>query len=388
MDIVRFGIIGFGNMGSGHGRYFAADEVPHAKLTAVCDIKPDRLEAAKEICGDSIKLFENYEELMDSGLVDAVIIATPHYLHPPIAIKAFEKGLHVLSEKPAGVYTRQVREMNEAAKKSGLVFGIMYNQRTTPAYQKAREMVQGGELGELKRFNWIITDWFRTQAYYNSGGWRATWSGEGGGVLINQCPHNLDLWQWICGMPTRVHAFCQFGKYHNIEVEDDVTCYAEYANGATAVFITTTGEAPGTNRMEIDCDKGKIVIEDGKFKLWKLDKNSSDYLKNDPNGFAYPEREYQELTFEDGGEAHKGITKNFTNAILNGTPLLAPGYEGINGLNISNAMHLSSWTNDWVEIPVAEDLYYEKLMEHVATSQKKEAVVETVFDTEGTYGSR
>ena len=266
MEKVRLGIIGVGNMGTAHAAYLTKNEVPNAELTAVADVKPDRLEWAEKSLPASVKRFETASSMMESGEVDAVIVATPHYDHPPLAIEGFSKNLHVLIEKPAGVYTRAVREMNEAAAKTDKIFGIMYNQRSVPLHQKFRELVQNGELGEIKRTNWIITNWFRSQTYYDSGGWRATWAGEGGGVLINQCPHNLDLWQWICGMPNKVQAFMGFGKWHNIEVEDDVTAYVEYPNGATGVFITTTADAPGTNRLEVTGTRGKVIMEDGKLR--------------------------------------------------------------------------------------------------------------------------
>ncbi|MCC2683264.1 MAG: oxidoreductase, partial [Paenibacillaceae bacterium] len=271
MGKLRIGVVGLGNMGSGHLKYLGKDEVSGAELTAVCDNRPEQLERAKKTLKESVRGFSSTEEMFASGSVDGVIIATPHYYHSPMAIEAFKHGLHVLSEKPAGVYTKQVREMNEAAAKSGKVFGIMFNQRTNPIYQKLRDLISSGELGEIRRTNWIITNWYRSQSYYDSGGWRATWAGEGGGVLLNQDPHQLDLWQWTVGMmPTRVRAFCQFGKYRNIEVEDDVTAYVEYANGATGVFITTTGEAPGTNRYEISGDRGKIVIENNQMTFHRL----------------------------------------------------------------------------------------------------------------------
>ena len=240
MNEVRIGIVGIGNMGSAHAKSILAGNVARLTLGAVCDIAPEKLSWASENL-PGVPQFSDYHEMFASGLIDAVLIATPHYLHPTIAIDGFAAGLHVLTEKPAGVYTNQVQQMNDAAKASDRVFGIMYNQRTNPQFQKIREIIKSGRLGECKRFIWIITNWYRTQAYYDSGTWRATWAGEGGGVLINQCPHNLDLWQWMFGMPTRVRATCHYGKLHNIEVEDEVTAYAEYANGASAVFITTTG---------------------------------------------------------------------------------------------------------------------------------------------------
>ncbi|MFU0800942.1 MAG: Inositol 2-dehydrogenase [Xylanivirga thermophila] len=289
MDTVRIGVIGIGNMGSYHALYLTKGEIKGAILTAVCDINPERIKWAKENLKGDIRLFDNADALFESNCVDAVVIATPHYDHSPIAIKAFEHGLHVLTEKPAGVYTRQVREMNEAAEKSGKVFGIMYNQRTNPLYQKVRNLITSGELGDIKRTIWIITNWYRPQSYYDSGGWRATWAGEGGGVLLNQDPHQLDLWQWMCGMPKRVRAFCAFGKYHDIEVEDDVTAYVEYPNGATGLFVTCTGEAPGTNRFEVSGDRGKLVIEDGKLIFWRLRTPEREFNSTFKGTFGEPE---------------------------------------------------------------------------------------------------
>ena len=386
MQSVRIGIIGVGGMGSNHAGYLSQGDVPDATLTAICDSSADQLARVHASIGEGVAVFETPDALMTSGKVDAVIIATPHYLHPPLAIKAFDHGLHVMSEKPAGVYTKQVRAMNAAAEKSGKVFGLMFNQRTLGQHQKVKELVGSGELGELRRTNYLITNWFRAQSYYDSGGWRATWAGEGGGVLANQCPHNLDLWQWICGMPTRVRAFCGFGKYHNIEVDDDVTAYVEYANGATGVFITTTGEAPGTNRLEITGDNGKLVLEDGKITFWRNRIPANVFSREWKGGFGSPECWKCDIPFRSGGEEHRGVTKNWVQAIMRGTPLLAPGVEGINGVELSNAILLSAWTDNWVSIPVDEDLYYEKLQERVRQSAvKKDPSASKAMDVDGTF---
>ncbi len=386
MGKIRIGIIGVGNMGSSHARLLAGGDVPGAELTAICDCNPDRLKWARETFGEKVQLFERSEELFAAQAVDAVLIATPHYDHPNLAIDAFKNNLHVLIEKPAGVYTRQVREMNEAAQKTDRVFGIMYNQRTNPLYQKVRELIQTGELGEIKRVNWIITTWYRSQSYYNSGGWRATWAGEGGGVLLNQCPHQLDLWQWICGMPERVRTFMAFGKYHDIEVEDDVTTYMEYKNGATGVFITSTADTPGTNRFEILGDKGKVVIEEGKMAFWRLPVSERQFNSEYTGGFGEPESWRCEIPIKGTETAHLGILIDWVTAIEKGTSLLAPGIEGINGLTLSNAMHLSAWTNDWVELPINEDLFYEKLQERVKNSSyMKPAVAAITLDVKGTH---
>jgi predicted dehydrogenase len=371
MDQVRIGIIGHGGMGSYHARYLSNGQVPRARLVALCDVDPTRLEGAAERYGVPLACYPTADAMFAAGGVDAVIIATPHYFHPPLAVQAFGHGLHVLSEKPAGVYTRQVRQMNEAAAASGRVFGVMFNQRTRPEHQKVRELVQSGELGELNRVIYIINSWFRSQSYYDSGGWRATWAGEGGGVLANQCPHNLDLWQWICGMPVRMRAFCHFGKYHDIEVDDDVTAYVEYANGATGIFATSTGEAPGTNRLELHGDRGKVVLEGGKVDFWRTRVPVSQFLREYKGGFGSPEVWKCEVPVGRPGEEHEAITRNWVEAIADGKPLLAAGHEGINGVQLANAMMLSTWTDAWVSLPVDEELFYEQLQQRVRTSTGK-----------------
>ena len=384
MNQVKLGIIGLGNMGSGHCNNILAGLTPEIKLTAAADLRQSRRDWAKETLPDDVVLFENGDQLIESGLCDAVIIATPHYEHPRLAILAFEHGLHVMSEKPAGVYTKQVREMNEAAIRSGKVFGMMFNQRTNCVYRKMHEMVQNGKYGQIKRVNWIITDWYRNQSYYDAAGWKATWDGEGGGVLLNQCPHQLDLLQWLCGMPVKVRAFCHEGKWHDIEVEDDVTAYMEFENGATGVFVTTTADAPGTNRLELTFEMGKIVCEEGRLFFDKLSTNVSDFCKTEKEGFKKPEYSRIEIETDGQNEQHIGVLKAFAGHILRGTPLVAEGTEGIRGLTLSNAMHLSSWLDRTVELPLDEELFLRELNKKRATSRKKEDT-DIVFDTTGTY---
>ncbi len=392
MEQVKIGIIGVGNMGSDHSKRITNGDVPELKLVAVADRSPARRDWAKENLPGDVKIFNEGDELIDSGICDAVLIAVPHYQHPTLAVRAFEKGLHVMCEKPAGVYTLAVREMNEAAKKSGKVFGMMFNQRTNCVYRKMHELVHSGELGAIKRVNWIITDWYRTQSYYDSGSWRATWDGEGGGVLLNQCPHNLDLIQWICGMPSRVRAFCHEGKWHDIEVEDDVTAYLEYPNGATGVFVTTTGDAPGTNRFEITLEMGKLVCELSEqgttLTLYKLAENEREFCRTCPQGFAKPEMEVIEVETDGQNPQHNGVLKAFAANILRGEPLVAGGEEGINGLTLSNAMHLSSWLDRTVELPLDEELFLSELNKRRANSNKKEEKEAVTFDVDGTYGSK
>ncbi len=384
MNEVRIGIIGIGGMGSNHAKMILSGQVPRLRLTAVADVSQSRLDWAKENLPEDIALFSDGRALIDSGKCDAVLIATPHYFHPEYVVYALEHGVHALSEKPAGVYTKQVRAMNEAAEKSDKVFAIMFNQRTNCVYRKLHEMIESGELGQLKRVNWIITDWYRTQAYYDAAGWKATWDGEGGGVLLNQCPHQLDLLQWLCGLPVKVRAFCHEAKWHDIEVEDDVTAYMEFENGATGVFVTTTGDAPGTNRLELTFEKAKIVCEYDRLTYDRLTVNERDFCRTEKNGFAKPQTERITVETDGRNEQHAGVLKAFTARILDGTPLIADGTEGIRALMLSNAMFLSSWLDRTVTLPIDEDLFLAELNKRRSTSKKKEATG-IVFDTTGTY---
>jgi len=388
MDKIRLGIIGIGNMGSSHAKKVVEGKCPDFVLTAIADINEERHTWVKEALGDNIACFCDAIQMLDSGLIDACIVAVPHYDHCKLAIACMQRNIHVMVEKPAGVYTKQVKEMNaEADKHPDVVFGMMFNQRTNHIYRKLKELIDSGAYGQIRRTNWIITNWYRPQAYYDSGAWRATWAGEGGGVLLNQCPHQLDLWQWPCGMPVKVHGHLLYGKWHDIEVEDDVTAYVEYANGATGVFITTTGDGCGSNRLEIQMDKAKIIAEKDKLELWEFEVSEPEFSRTNKSSFG--KIEAKRVAVETDGEnlQHVGVINAWGGAILRGEPLVADGREGINGLTLSNAMHLSSWTGKTIELPLDEDLYYEELMKRVATSRVKENVKSVIADTESSYGS-
>lgn len=378
MDKVRFGIIGIGKMGSIHSYKFTKGIVKNAVLTAVCDVEANRKEWASSKL-KNVKIYDNYKEMIASGEIDAVVIATPHYAHPLIAVDCINAGLHTLIEKPAGVFTKNIKELNQLAEsKKDIVFGIMYNQRTDKLYRKAKEIMDSGAMGSIKRVNWIITNWYRPQAYYDQGGWRGTWVGEGGGVLINQCPHQLDLFQWLAGMPTKVRAYAKVGVNRKINVENDVTAYFEYANGASGVFITSTHDFPGTNRLEISGDGGRLVIENDKLVFDKLNSTESEFNKVNTKFMPrIPMKKYVLKTniIQKGismvfGQ-HTAIFKNFTNAILKGEKLIAPGIEGINGLTISNAIHLSSWTNSEITLPIDEDLFIKELNKRIEEEKVK-----------------
>ncbi|MEG0896902.1 MAG: Gfo/Idh/MocA family oxidoreductase [Ruthenibacterium sp.] len=387
MKKLKLGIIGLGNMGTTHAKSILENKTPEIELTAIADRRESRRSWATENLPDTVHIFEQGSDLIASGACEAILIAVPHYQHPTLAQDGFAHHLHVLCEKPAGVYTKQVQEMNDAASNSNCVFAMMFNQRTNCLYRKMHELVQGGTLGKIKRVNWIITDWYRTQAYYDSGSWRATWNGEGGGVLLNQCPHQLDLLQWICGLPDKVQAFCHEGKWHDIEVEDDVTAYFEYESGATGVFITSTADAPGTNRFEVTLELGKLVCENDKLTLFRLSENERTFCKTAKGGFDVPA--VTEETVETDGEnpQHIGVINAFAGRILHGTPLVADGKEGIRGLMLSNAMHLSSWCGHAVTLPIDEDVFLEELnLRRMHSRHKPETDI--VLDTAGSYGSK
>ena len=384
--MIRCGVIGIGNMGTAHATTIHEGKIRGMVLSAVCDLKKDRLDFCQEAFPEAAR-FEDYHKMLETAELDAVIVAVPHPLHAQICADCLSSGKHTLSEKPADISVSRARIAVEAARKSGRVFAIMFNQRTNALFQKAREIVQGGQLGQLKRSVWIITNWYRTQHYYDSGAWRATWAGEGGGVLLNQAPHNLDLWQWICGMPQSVTAFCDVARYHHIEVEDDATILTRYASGATGVFITSTGEYPGTNRLEISGELGKIVLEGGKLRWWKLKVPEEEVRFHSEANFAKIDYDYEELQPEVIPEAHAAILQNFANAISNGEPLLSPGEDGLNELSISNAAYLSSWTgNREVPIPFDEKAFDESLRERATTSVfRPESEGET---PDGSYSNR
>ncbi len=392
MKKIRFGVIGVGNQGSYYIlSLFDKDLIDNGIVTAVCDTNPVKLENIRNNTKNkAVTYFSDYKEMLDSGLCDAVLIETPHYLHPEIAIECFKRNIHVICEKPAGVYAKQVQEMNEAATKTSAKFAMMFNQRTNCLYRKMREIVQSGGIGELQRVVWVITDWFRTQAYYDSGSWRATWAGEGGGVLINQCPHQLDLIQWVVGeLPKKVHGFCQYGKWHDIEVEDEVTAYFEYENGATGIFITTTGETPGTNRFEISGTKGRVVVADGKLVWYKNASDSLEYSKTTDAQFNGPALECIKVETDGKNPQQMGIINNFANALLGQEEFFVDGTEGIRGVELMNAIEYSGWFGGKeVSLPVDQDEYLKELNKRRATSRLKIVDDTTITDTSNTFGSK
>ncbi|HXI52625.1 MAG TPA: Gfo/Idh/MocA family oxidoreductase [Candidatus Saccharimonadales bacterium] len=371
MSNVRFGIVGMGNMGRYHADALLAGRVARAELAAVCSTSPGKLQKYQPL-----PIFDDVTKLIESRAVVALLIATPHPQHPAQAIAAFEAGLHVMVEKPIASHKADAeRLIAAAARHPRQVFGAMFQLRTEPRYAKLRKLIQEGELGPIVRINWIITDWYRTEAYYASGGWRATWKGEGGGVLLNQCLHQLDTLQWLVGMPARIRGFCQLGRYHDIDVEDNVTIYLEWADGATGVFVSSTGESPGTNRFEICGTRGRVVLENQRLTFTRNDADMIEFSRKAATGFAKPDLWHVEIPFENAKEPHSILLQNFTDAILDGGPLLVPGAEGIHSVELANAMLYSSLQAETVELPLDAGAFEGKLEELIAGSKREKKVV-------------
>jgi len=375
MNKVRLGIAGLGNMGKFHADYLLQGKVNRAELVAVSSTTPARLAPYA-----NLKTFESAENMIQSGAIDAVLIATPHYQHTTLGIAALQQGVHVLVEKPISVHKADCERLIAAhrhASQKGVVFAAVFQQRAEPKFKKLKSLLDNRELGEITRVNWIITDWFRTETYYASGGWRATWKGEGGGVLLNQCPHNLDMLIWLVGAPSKVRGFCQLGRFHNIEVEDNVTAYLEWPNRATGVFITSTGEAPGSNRLEITGERGKIVVENQKINFTRNESSMFDFSKTSKVGFAKPEVWNVEVPYDTAADQHQQLTRNFVDAILDGAPLIAPASEGIHSVELANAILYSSLENRTIDMPLDGAAYEQRLQQLIAESKFEKKVVTT-----------
>lgn len=373
MDKVRIGIVGMGNMGKYHADYLLKGEVAHAELAAVCSTSPHKLESYK----DRVNVFSDGEEMIKSGDIDAVLVATPHYQHTSLGICAIEQGVHLMVEKPISAHKADAERLISVAEKHPkIVFGAMFQLRTEPRYLKLKKLIQDGELGEIVRINWIITDWYRTEAYYASGGWRATWKGEGGGVLLNQCLHQLDALQWLVGMPSKVRSFAQLGRFHNIEVEDNVTAYLEYPNGATGVFISSTGEAPGSNRFEIAGTRGKVVLENDQIQFTRNESCMLEHSKTSKIGFSKPDVWNVDIPFENAVLPHGILMQNFVNAIREGEALIAPGVDGIHSVELANVLLYSALIDQNVEMPMDGAAFEEKLNQLIQDSTFEKKVVE------------
>lgn len=374
MNKVKIAVIGLGNMGRAHCQTIT--KIKEFELAAVCDINQDKL--SKISNQYNVPGYLDSDLLMEKADIDAVLIATPHFDHTSIGIKALKKGLHVLVEKPISVHKADCLRLIDAHQNKKQVFAAMFNQRTDPYYKKVKEMIDQGIIGKILRCSWIITSWFRSQSYYDSGTWRASWKGEGGGVLLNQSPHQLDLLYWLCGKPSRITARSFLGKYHDIEVEDEVTAILEYPNGATGSFITSTGEAPGTNRLEIIGENGRLVVENEQIVFIRNHVSCIDFCQNSEQAFAKPETSEEVFHFDNHGPQHYGILENFARAILYGEKLIAPASEGIHSVELANAMLMSGLKNCLIDLPLDHQDFEKLLLKLQAESRFVKNIKEDV----------
>ena len=381
MDPVKVGIIGIGNMGSAHTSFVEKSSL--CQLNAVCDANTKAFDRICESARDRVAKYTDVDRFLAEADVELVMIAVPHYDHPRLAIKAMNAGKHIIVEKPICVHKAAAEKLiAEAAKHPELVKSAMFNQRMRGAHKKIKAMIDNGELGKITRINWIITDWFRTQHYYDSGDWRASWRGEGGGVLLNQCPHQLDLMQWFFGLPSKVRASVKLGKYHDIEVEDEVNAYLEYPDGKVGNFIASTGEMPGTNRLEITAERGRLVFENGKLEFLRNEIGTAEFCRTTKSSFDTAPCWKCEIPYKDSAiPEHRQIIENVAGAIRNGTPLMAPVEEGIRGLELGNSILLSGLKEKTVEFPMDSAEYETMLEELIASSRyQKKAVVSQEID--------
>jgi predicted dehydrogenase len=352
MEPLRLGLVGLGNMGRGHlEKEQGLDEV---RIVAVADVVAEAVAGARERYG--VRGFGSPDELIDSGEVEAVLIATPHPFHAPIAIRAAECGLHVLSEKPLAVAVSEADAMLEACRRAGVLLGVMFQQRTDPVYRRAREIVQSGALGELYRTTMIANAWYRPQAYYDSGAWRGTWQGEGGGVVMNQAPHSLDLFVWLGGRPNRVEGRA-WTRGHRVEVEDTVAATLEYPNGATGYLYTTTAEWPGENRVELVGDRGKLVVQNDRLRLYRLERPLGEDLATNPAPFGKPTGAWEDVAVEPEPSGHAQVVRRFAGAVRRGEPLVATGEDGLAALELGNALLLAGFTRRPVDLPLDRAAY-------------------------------
>jgi predicted dehydrogenase len=378
---MRFGLVGLGNIGKVHVANFAAGKVRGGCLTVVCSRRPASIELP-----DGVRYFDDVDAMLESGDVDAVIVATPHLSHRRLGEKVLRQGLHLMMEKPLAASKLDGERLLGVPRRDGQQFGIMLNLRMHPQMQRIKALLDSGRLGELQRVQWTISNWFRSEAYYASSDWRATWKGEGGGVLINQALHNLDSLQWFCGMPTSLQAFCRFGGDHDIEVEDQVTAFMEFPNGATGVFTTSTGEAPGVKRLEIAGTKGLILLEADTLTVQRNEVDSREFLRTTDNAFGTPDTTQEVFPAGEENPSHAGVLSNFADAVQGKAELLTDAREGLKSVELANAMVYSAWTNGPIRLPLDSAAYESALTQRIAASPTRERIIrEAIVDLDKSW---
>lgn len=363
-DKIRVALVGVGVMGSKYADMIVSGEVKNMVLTGVVARNLKAQEWAA-ILVNAEGLHPNVYRDVDDMFAhaddfDAVIIVTPHKTHEEIAVRAFELGKHVLCDKPAGATIGQAQNMTAASKQYDKVYGMIFHQHRYPKYLYIKQALENGELGELKRMLMVNSRYFRTAHYHQSGSWRSSWNGEGGGALINQGAHILDIWQWLFGMPQKIYAEIPFGKYNEFKVDDEATISMRYENGATGVFMLTTGEAVWQERLEIVGTKGRMLLEDDILHIYRYSKDSTEYIATeDVNSREHLAITEEVINFGKAEEPYVEILENFAEAVISGDSsiLIAPGEEAINQLMLTNGAYCSAWKGMPVCLPLDAEEY-------------------------------
>ena len=375
---VRFAVVGFGSIGRTHFRTISGTAVPDGLVTALVTRQSDGLP-------DGIEVFRDVDTLLDAGVADVVVVATPTMDHEETSRKVLTTGCHLVVEKPMAMTVLGARRIIDA-RPSEAVAAVMLNQRYHGTYRRIREIVKGGLLGRIHRFSWIMTAWYRPNAYFAVSSWRGTWPGEGGGALLNQGIHNLDILQWILGLPASVYARAGFGKFHSIDVEDEVTALFEYDDGLSGVLVVSTGEAPGTNRFEIVGDRGTLVFEADTIRLAMTDRNVSEHRATSRDLFESPNFTEQREVPAATANQHAEVFNDVVGAVSEGRPVATPLEDGVASIELANAILVSAWEDRRVDLPVDAVAYHEALERRIEASDFREPEDLTVrADMERSY---
>ncbi len=377
---LRVGVVGLGNIARQHIENMLSGQAGACRLAATCSRNP-----SEYADGLDIPHFTQLQALIDSATCDAVLVATPTFNHLEAGSAVLDAGLHLMMEKPLGLSIAEGEQLL-ARQGQDQVFALMLNQRTDPLFLAMREQIAGGVLGQITRTHWTMTNWFRPEVYFQVRDWRATWRGEGGGLLVNQCIHNLDIFQWLCGMPASVRGFCRFGRYHDIEVEDEATAYFDYEGGASGVFIGSTGEAPGVNRLDIVGDRGQLSFDGERLLLTINEPATSEYNRSTRDMFGMPDSSTTDITPDRSVNQHGAVLANFAAAVLEGEPLIAPAADGLDSLALANAMLLSTWESREVHLPLDSAVYQRALAQRLeGSSLREKADIEANIDMGASY---
>lgn len=375
---MRFGVVGYGNIGQAHVATLTGDAVERARLTGVVSGSDTPLPPG-------VTRYATLEDMLSADATDVVLIATPTMTHPNLGMAALAAGRHLVMEKPVAMSALQARRLIEAVP-DGVQAAVMLNQRYHPVYREIKNIVSAGDLGRVVRFNWIMTGWYRPDVYFLVSSWRGTWPGEGGGALLNQCIHNLDVLQWVLGLPESVVADVRFGKFHEIDVEDEVTAMLSYADGATGVVVASTGEAPGINRLDIVGDRGTLSFDGERLSVEISQQSVSEHCASTHEMFGVPEFVKQEVPVRAELNQHACVLQDVVDAVLDGSTLATPLAEGVGSVELANAMLLSAWEERRVSLPLDAEHYQSGLDARVAASGFREAqTIEVHIDMDASY---